>query len=245
MYLRYITLEWAVTEIPRTHAKHSLICTPSKSTRELWQRQSVSIFSLPTTHSTYQSMARLGMLSSVPPCECIQSENALRVRLTDLQLGWKRKGKAGEEKLWTDQQAHKLAALYEALFHIITKSFTHNTQRIHETCSAAGLQAAASRLFCLTSKLQTQKGKGAVLRDWHSYIHQMSKMSYTDIKRHSENELLEILMRIRESFGLGGSPQAHLTHPTAVSKDTSNKLYFYRLTVFKRQLFSIKSSSKT
>lgn len=51
----------------------------------------ISIFSVPVMHSTYQNMAHLGILSSVPPSEYIQSENALQVHLTNLQLCRKRK----------------------------------------------------------------------------------------------------------------------------------------------------------
>lgn len=86
-------LEWVPTETIRTSAKYSLICTPSKSMKQLWQMQTVSIFCVPVMHSTYQNMVHLGILSSAPPCACIQSENALQVHLTNLQLCWKRKRK--------------------------------------------------------------------------------------------------------------------------------------------------------
>lgn len=53
--------------------------------------QTVSIFCIPVMYCTYQNMVHLGILSSAPPCECIQSENALQVHLTNLQLCGKKK----------------------------------------------------------------------------------------------------------------------------------------------------------
>lgn len=80
------TLEWIPTEIFKTWAKYSLISTPLKSVKHLCQTQTISNFCVPVMHSTYQSMVHLGILSSAPPSECIQSENALQAHSTNLQL---------------------------------------------------------------------------------------------------------------------------------------------------------------
>lgn len=106
VYQAPTTLEWVPTEIIRTSAKCSLICTPSRSIKQLWQMQTVSIFCVPVMHGTYQNMVHLGILSSAPPCECIQSENALQVHLTNLQLCWIRKRKLmkGSNELTTVSQ---------------------------------------------------------------------------------------------------------------------------------------------